>query len=116
MALQPAAVAQKERKWMVDKRTKRAVRVNVTQQPATVSTIDRESFRDILFDSSMVYSQERVDHSIDYVTSRAPLIGGKLYSGIEMLYSGLQMLYFSLMCNLCILTQLGLFPASFRGN
>ena len=84
MALQPAAVAQKERKWMVDKRTKRAVRVNVTQQPATVSTIDRESFRDILFDSSMVYSQERVDHSIDYVTSRAPLIGGKLYSGIEM--------------------------------
>ena len=81
--LQPTAAATEAKKWMVNRRTKRAVRVNVTLQPATVTTIDREAFRHIMY-SGDIDVDSGTSHAVDYVKNRAPLIEGKVYSGLEM--------------------------------
>ena len=81
--LQPTAGATEAKKWMVNRRTKRAVSVNVTLQPATVTTMDREAFRHIMY-SGDIDVDSGTSHAIDYVKNRAPLIGGKVYSGLEM--------------------------------
>jgi len=72
---------------MVNKRSKKAVRINVMLQPATVTTINRERFKEVLYSTSGVDSglvDLSTSHAINYVTNRAPLIGGKVYSGLEM--------------------------------
>ena len=68
---------------MVDRRTKKAVRVSVTVQPS-VQAIDRESFTNFLYEMGDQSHMTGANHSIDYVNNRAPRIGGKVYSGLEM--------------------------------
>ena len=69
---------------MVDRRTKKAVRVSVTLQPPSIQAIDRESFRNFLYEMGDQSHMTGANHSIDYVNNRAPRIGGKVYSGLQM--------------------------------